>query len=265
MFTDDGIAREAGIHGAEWESAHGGYFADPHVARPLIETAVRVAHHSRPQVIVDLGGGTGYLLGQLMNDLTDPALRYVNVDLSLKQLDRDHQPRVHKIRCGLTEFQREWVDDSDKRFLFLMRSVLHYFGKDHLPEALATLRGHLRAGEYFVHQSACFDEQNNADCLNQLYADMNTPKCYPIVPVMRDLLEKAGFSVESIEPAPSLPLDAPELARRYQIDAANMSAIQARLAKCFGRIEHVFEPAADGFRAWLHYHIFVCRATDFTR
>ncbi|NLX14921.1 MAG: hypothetical protein GXY44_14905 [Phycisphaerales bacterium] len=265
MLTDDCITREMAIHGTVWASAHGGYFADPQVARPLVEAAVGTVRSSAPEVIVDLGGGTGYLLGQLMNDLPDPALHFVNVELSPRQLGGDHHPRVHKVCCGLTEFQREIVGGSDRRVLFLMRSVLHYFGKDHLPEALTAIRGHLRPGEYFVHQSACFDDPGDAECLNQLYADMHSPKHYPTTSVLRDLLEKAGFAVESIEPGPPLPLDSAELARRYQIGGADMDRIQVRLAERFGRIDQVFEPASDGFRAWLHYRIFIGRATDLTR
>lgn len=264
MLTDDCIAREMAIHGTEWASAHGGYFADPQVARPLIEAAVGIVCSNAPEVIVDLGGGTGYLLGQLMNDLSDPALRFVNVELSPRQLDRDHHPRVHKVCCGLTEFQREVVGGNGRRLLFLMRSVLHYFGKDHLSEALTAIRGHLRPDEYFVHQSACFDEPDDAECLNQLYNDMQSPKHYPTVPVLGNLLEKADFSVESVLPGPALPLHSAELARRYQIGEPDMSAFRTRLVERFGHIDHVFEPTAQGFRAWLHYRIFICRATDLT-
>lgn len=43
---------------------HGGYFSDPATARPLVETAKGIFAKSPVNVIVDLGGGTGFLLNQ---------------------------------------------------------------------------------------------------------------------------------------------------------------------------------------------------------
>jgi hypothetical protein len=61
----------------------------------------------------------------------------------------------------------------------MMRSVLHYFGKDGLRPVLRHLRAQAKPGEYFIHQTASFERVRDANCLNNLYAMMRTQKWYP--------------------------------------------------------------------------------------
>ena len=41
---------------------HGGYFSDPAIADPFIGFVQKAIDVSKPGVIVDLGGGTGFVL-----------------------------------------------------------------------------------------------------------------------------------------------------------------------------------------------------------
>ena len=59
------LGREQIVHGASWAQVHGGYFSDPEVARPLVEAVGNVWDEARPDGVVDLGGGTGFMLGQI--------------------------------------------------------------------------------------------------------------------------------------------------------------------------------------------------------
>ena len=61
----ENLGPEQAVHGSSWGRMHGGYFSDPEVARPLVEAVRAVWREARPDRIVDLGGGTGYLLGQV--------------------------------------------------------------------------------------------------------------------------------------------------------------------------------------------------------
>ncbi|HRT06650.1 MAG TPA: hypothetical protein P5204_13225, partial [Kiritimatiellia bacterium] len=61
----DNFGPEQAVHGSSWGRVHGGYFSDTEVARPLVAAVRDVARETRPDRIVDLGGGTGFLLAQL--------------------------------------------------------------------------------------------------------------------------------------------------------------------------------------------------------
>jgi len=42
----------------------------------------------------------------------------------------------------------------------------------------------------------------------------------------------------------------------------DVRTVAAELSQRFGPVPAVFSPAADGFTAWLHYHILTCRRTS---
>ncbi|MCX5649196.1 MAG: hypothetical protein NTX40_08895 [Planctomycetota bacterium] len=59
------IDREAGVQGPRWHTVHEGYFADAAIAQPFVEAVRRAVLASKPHVVADLGGGTGFVLCQL--------------------------------------------------------------------------------------------------------------------------------------------------------------------------------------------------------
>ncbi|MBN2250974.1 MAG: hypothetical protein JW724_02730, partial [Candidatus Altiarchaeota archaeon] len=63
---EESVRREMKIHGTRWESFHHRYFSDPEVAEPLTEAILSAVDAARPDVIADLGGGTGFLLKELL-------------------------------------------------------------------------------------------------------------------------------------------------------------------------------------------------------
>ena len=68
------IGKEKGIHGPCCDSLHQGYFSDPHVAAAFNEKITEAVAHLHPGVIVDLGGGTGFLLRELGRNLMKTAV-----------------------------------------------------------------------------------------------------------------------------------------------------------------------------------------------
>ena len=76
------LGAEQVVHGASWGRVHGGYFSDPAVARPLVAAAREVWAAAQPEVIVDLGGGTGFLLSQLREAGVGGDAALVNLDCS---------------------------------------------------------------------------------------------------------------------------------------------------------------------------------------
>lgn len=254
----DPIQREEAIHGARWESFHGGYFSDPAVAAPLIAKILEYAGASRADAIVDLGGGTGYLLSRLRACGLGPAVSLIDLDDSERQLEAAGKNGLSCVRAAVDQFSRSDLSPGDRRFLFMMRSVLHYFGENGLSSTLQHLRAQARPGEFFIHQTASFQNGPDADFMNALYQLMQTRKWYPTVDVLRTALTQADWRVLDVLPGPALPLLSDDLGARYGLDREAMREISRTLFSKHPVKPGVFEKRGDGFCAYLHYWIYVC-------
>lgn len=259
-MKQNSIDQEVVIHGTQWNRVHGGYFSDPGVAGLFLGEVRKVMAHSPPDVVVDFGGGTGFLLEELLKQCPYPHVQCLDVDLSEKQLACVTHPRISTVFGSVEDFDRRRWDCRGRRFLFLMRSVLHYFARDRWLPVLRHIRAQMMPGEYFVHQTACFESERECDCLNALYREMGTGKEYPMVTTLHDLLKEAGWSVRSTLAAPRLPLESGELEMRYHLAPAESRRIRSCLLNRFGPLEDAFVSTAAGFRAFLPYTIFTCTA-----
>lgn len=258
MRMNEQIAREENVHGKPWDAVHGGYFSDPAVAAPLVRIVKDLALRSHADVVADLGGGNGFLLSQLVTAGIGPGISLVNLDGSPVQLDAAQEAGFACVRGSVDSFSRHDVIPRTGCGLFMMRSVLHYFGQDGLRPVLRHLRSQALAGEFFVHQTASFRRREDADGLNELYELMRTEKWYPDVDTLCDGLTAEGWRVLDVRPAAPLRLTSDELARRYHLDPADISRIRARLGRRSDLAEDVFSVTDDGFRAYLHYWIYRC-------
>lgn len=254
------IRRESGVQGSCWSTVHHGYFGDERVARPLLKAVVAASEASPPSVLTDLGGGTGFLLCQLLQHYGYSGAGLVNADLSPRQLAECCEPRIRTLQASASQVERQELVTDGGSLMLMMRSVLHYFGCEGTRRLLSHLRAQMRAGEYFIHQSACFWLGSHRSCLNLLYQRMETGKWYPLVAELEFLLERAGWEVVEVAEAPRLLLDSASLAERYHLTEGKVLEIRDELLATFGPVPHVCEPEEDGFTAWLHYHVFTCRA-----
>jgi hypothetical protein len=254
--------RERAIHGETWDAFHGGYFSDPAVAGPLVERIRTAAVASEPRVVVDLGGGTGYVLSQLRAAGIDAGVSLVNLEGSGLQMAAARKAGLTCIRGSVDTFRRSDVGAESERFLFIMRSVLHYFGQEGLHRVLRHVRTQARPGEFFVHQTASFQDRRDAEGLNALYRMMGTQKWYPTVGDLRQCLTEEGWDVMEVTPGPPLTLTCSDLAKRYGLNPTDMTQIGRRLAQDFPDRPAVFRHEPDGFAAFLHYSIYVCSAAN---
>jgi SAM-dependent methyltransferase len=251
---------EAALYGSRWEHIHQGYFSDPELAAPLVKAVLGAFSAGRPDVVADLGGGTGFLLGQLVERCGTGAACFINVDDSAMQL-ADTPDAILCLPCQIQDMtRRDLLLDDGGRLMFCMRSLLHYFGREGLRPALRHLRRQMRPGEFFVHQTACFEEPRPQGVLNLLYQDMGTDKWYPLVEELRQTLDGTGWRVKEISPAPCLALTRHELEERYRVEEKTMDVIESRIIERYGSIAGTFEPSSEGFTAYLHYSIVTCQA-----
>ena len=144
-----------------------------------------------------------------------------------------------------------------------MRSVLHYFGENGITPLLRHLRDQAQEGEFFLHQSASFENEADAVCLNTLYKLMRTHKWYPTLNDLQKRLTESGWRVTVTTPAPSLLLTSDDLALRYALDTSDLVRIRDKMAEEFGKTNNVFRSKKSGFQVDLHYQIYTCVAVSF--
>ena len=257
----DHIGTEKVVHGQQWGSLHNGYFADPIIARPLLNAIIDVLTHSPAEVIVDLGGGTGFLLSQLAAHDIVPALSLKNIDCSKAQLALTDTTGISPVHKSLEDFKRSDVAAAGQRLFLMMRSVLHYVGENGLQPFLRHIRAQAQEGEFFVHQTASFDNKDEAACLNALYSYMHTAKWYPMTNELTRYLADSGWRLTNTMAAPSLLLTSDDLALRYALDATYLAHIRDKMAREFGAKNRVFRLTPSGFHAYLPYRIFTCVAS----
>ncbi|MFA5364249.1 MAG: class I SAM-dependent methyltransferase [Candidatus Bathyarchaeia archaeon] len=252
--------KEECIYGRKWNTVHNGYFSDPKVAYPLINVIKQAIEMNQPNVVVDLGGGTGFILKELLKHQVPSNMRFVNVDVSALQLSECVDDRINYLQASVDQINRNQFQPDENGLMIVARSLLHYFGYSGLIPFLQHIRRQLKEGEIFVHQSACFEKEEDTQCLNLVYKLMSTPKWYTTIGNLKSMLKDAGFSVCNVCPAVKLRLESDELSERYQLSPQQIALISKEVNQRYGQKPELFISSADCFTIWLHYSIFTCKA-----
>ncbi len=260
MIEKRSIHKEESVHGERWSTIHNGYFSDAVVASPFLDAIEKIINISHPGAIADLGGGTGFILSELHRRLELPGIRLFNVDISPEQLSINYDKQIGRIQTSVSHVTRHQLQADDRKLLLISRSLLHYFDRSGIRHLLKHIRGQLRKGEFFVHQSACFQSSKDAECLNLVYSLIGTDKWYGTVGEMLDLLREEGWEVCSISPAPKLHLNSKDLSERYKLSSDQVEFIRSEVERYYGQRGDIFIINNSGFDAWLHYRIFICKA-----
>ncbi len=253
------ISKEMIIHGPRWATIFDGYFSNSEIAQPLVKAVERAIDATRPEVVADIGGGTGFILAELLRRCLQD-VRLVNVDASPKQLSVCNDDRIITLQAPADKVMRSELQAEDARLLLIARSVLHYFGRSGLDPLLRHLHDLLLPGEFFVHQSGSFQSQKDADLINHLYTRMGTQKWFFTVDELKAKLEDAGFIVHEILPAPVLEMSSSDLGERYGLNPKLRASIGLEVEQLFGLNQEVFACDGNEFRACLHSAIFTCEA-----
>lgn len=257
---EEAVARETAVHGRRWAAQYGGYFNDPTVAAPFLDVIEDGLRAKAPDVLVDLGGGTGFVLAELMRRRKlPPGVRLYDMDLSDRQLESLPDPRIRPLKSSFLEFQRAAVAAGTERLMLITRSTLHYAGLAGQKPLLRHLRGQLRPGELFIHQTACNARPEDALLVDELLERLHSDKWLPPLDSLVRLCEEAGFRVARVADAPDLAMDEATLADRYGIAPGEMADIRARLGEAYADSPR-WKAAREGFVVLLGYKILVCEA-----
>jgi hypothetical protein len=259
MADDFQLINEMSVHGRRWHTVHDGYFADPEVALPFLDTISREILNFKPDVVADLGGGTGFILSELVKRHREAPIKYINIDVSAEQLSECKYDNITSLNASASDMTRDLLVKRDSSLMFIMRSLLHYLGSYGITPFLKHLRAQMKPGEAMIHQTACFESYEDTDCINHLYKMMRTPKWYPTVTSLTQTLIETDWQVVDYKPVPSLCLKSPELAERYNLDSEDITQIRKEMGRTYNR-PTVFIPDGSDFTAFLHYRIFTCRA-----
>ncbi len=140
------VKREEHVHGKLWGKVAAGYFSDPQMARDYVAAIMRVANSVKPSAIVDLGGGTGFILEQLVAAGIAEDVKLVVVDESESQLAMCKKPRITPLKGGFQSFNRADIMDETGRMMLISRSVLQYAGIFGQKPWLNHARGQMKPG-----------------------------------------------------------------------------------------------------------------------
>lgn len=254
------VQREVKVHGERWRTMYRGYFSSLESARPLLEAVSGVIERVRPDVIVDLGGGTGFVIKALA-DYADmnTVRRWVDLDLSEQQLAQVNDARIVTRRGSMMEFQREALASASDSVLYLTRSTFHYVGAAGQRKLLEHIRSQMKPGEYFIPQVAAFADEQDALCLSELFDRMGTGKWLTPLEPLKRLVCETGYALEAVRPAPPLVMESEEMSYRYDLSQEKMQALMRDLLRRYDRPRFLAE-TSGGFTATLDYYILCCRA-----
>ena len=259
MANNSELGNEIAVHGRRWQTVHDGYFFDSDIALPFLSFIRREISNSYPNVIADFGGGGGFILSELAKRHPENSIKYVNIDISAEQLQECKYEGICSLKIPVEEATRELLVNSNDSLMIIMRSLLHYFGQEGIAPFLIHLREQMKQGEIMIHQTACFDFIEDADCANHLYTLMRTNKWYPTVKILKQILAETGWEVLECKPAPGLCLKSSELGERYGLSKKDITQITKEIGRKYNR-KAVFVTDVSNFTAYLHYRIFLCRA-----
>jgi len=259
------VLKEKQIHGNKWNGMHGGYFALQINAQVLMDMILDACSICEPDLICDLGAGTGTVLHWLSEKLPNPIPKLLAMDISEEQLNivkEKYSDNITPINDSFVSFIRRDIPElNNQKTLFISRSTFHYVGQKKFPELIKHIRKQMKAGEVLIHQTACFLLEKDAQLLNTLYSMMNSSKWYPSLDLLIRVFAQNGFSIEKISLSPPLPLESHDLKIRYDLSDKKIALIIKTIRKNFPHAEeNVFYYNSNSFTAFLHYFCIHCIA-----
>lgn len=256
------VESEKHVHGSRWAGILGGYFSDPEIARPLVDALQEAIKKRSPTVLVDIGGGTGFILSELSRIYSNSRLRLIDLDISATQLSEERYENIIPIHASAQNMTREELCGEGDVLMLTMRSVLQYLGRLGAAPFLKHLASLLKPGECMVHQTACYENEQNVLCLNKLTELMKIEKESFSTSQLVNSLRESGWKILDSTPAAPLEMGSSFLAERYHLTKEAVLEMGKELAREFRGRADSFVQSQDGFTIRLDYRIFTSVRKD---
>jgi hypothetical protein len=256
------IKRESHVHGKSWEKQGLGYFSDSLIAKDYVAAIMRVASSFKPSAIADLGGGTGFILEELIKAGIDEKIRLIIIDESEPQLCVCKHPRITPMNGSFQSFKRSDIINETETLMLISRSVLQYAGFLGQKPWLAHVRSQMKPGEWFVHQPGCTEDGQASKALNRLFEQMGVDKWVPHKEALVHLLVEAGFDIADDFPMPAVGMVSEELVYRYGFPSEDLAPIEAELRRTCSDRPDMLTITPTGFIFNFPYRVFLCKAVD---
>ena len=254
------VKREAHVHGKLWAKQASGFFSDPNMAKDYVAAIMRVARDYPPSAIADLGGGTGFILEQLVATNIAENIKLVNIDESDVQLAMCKHPRIVPMKGAFESFRRADIVSETGKMMVISRSVLQYGGIFKQKPWLDHVRGQMKPGEWFVHQSGCAEDAEGALALDAMFEQMDVGKWVPHKEALVRLLVQAGFGITDAFPVPAVEMVSEELSVRYGVSPDTLARIKADLQRTCSNRPDLVKFSPSGFSFNFPYYVFLCKA-----
>lgn len=226
---------EKQIHGTKWSNVLEGHFFNKNVSFPFIKFITEKLVETTPDIVVDIGGGTGFLLNQLINNGIDEIkkdIKLINIDMSEIQITNIINKRIIGYESSAINFSRSLLDkNDDKKITFIMRYVLHYFGPNVIKDALTNIRSQMKTGELLIHHTLCTDTEEDGIVINYFYRNFagiynKSHKWIPSFQQIEELLNSSGFIIANVKNADLASYSQDILISRYKITKKDIDEIK---------------------------------------
>ncbi|HNX91061.1 MAG TPA: methyltransferase domain-containing protein [Candidatus Omnitrophota bacterium] len=251
---------EARFYGKKWDIIHGGYFSDPAKSKYFVGMITAACKKEKPDAVVDLGSGSGFILNEISKRRLGCAPRFIGVDSSEKQLEVCKSRGMGCINASAEKFKRSMAVKKNEKLMLIMRSVLHYMKAKDQPKFFEHLRGQMKKGERFIHQTACFEGRNEVAAMNRCYKLMRTTKTYFTPQDLKKMMAKAGFRTIRCKKTCSVRVESEDLAMRYGLDSDDIKKIIDKVSAMPGGKDIIKRVGDGSFIMNFKYYIFECVA-----
>jgi len=257
---------EKNMHGSKWEKTLNGVFFDSNISSPFINFIINAIDKNIPDVIADIGGGTGFLLDQLIKNGIDNIkkdIKLINIDVSKAQVADIINKRIIGYQASATNFTRSFFDKSDdQKITLIMRYVLHYFGSKKIKNALTNIRSQMKEGELLIHHTLCTDTEEDGVVINYFFQNFagiynESHKRIPSFKQIVELLNSSGFITTDIKIAEIELYTQNLLVSRYKITEEDIGKIKefAKNHSC-----RLYRENEKGINLDLPSRFFCCKA-----
>ncbi len=214
----------------------------------------------RPDVLVDIGGGSGSIISQLAERDAWRKVRFMNLDLSYENGNISQGTGPFSSSSHGAEIKREKLVEEGQRLMMINRSPLQTLGMDNQRPFISKMRRLMRPGEAIVMQVSCFDSEEAKDCMNTLQSLMGTGDWYPTRSLVESMMKASGWEVLGWNDSPPMEIRSEDLKGRYGLSYRELASMRDVVTRLDLEGESMFDIGLSRFLMKVPNSIITARA-----